>query len=444
MARAAKQGERDAEAIFNGALLSALPDGVITYAADGQCRSANRAATGLLGVPLERLLTQNFREISSWRDSGLLARAEETLRTGGSQQWETYFTSTAGKRLWLQFRLERVDLAGKLTLILILTDISERKQMEESLRLTQFSVDHAADFVHWLDPDGRIISANESSCRRYGYSRQEMLGLTIFDLDPALSPESWPDRWQKIRQGRASTLEAVHRTKTGELFPVEVTRNYVQYGGREYDVAFVRDITERRQTEETLQLTQFSVDHVADSVFWTDSGGRLIFVSESTCRRHGYARDELLAMTLFDLDPSLSREQWAENWKRIKEQGTLNFETVHESKLGEIFPVEVSANYVQFKDAEYNCVFARDITDRKGTEEALRLTQLSIDRAGNLIQWLAPMGACSTRANRLADGSATLVTRFSARPSSSLDPGMSPETWPEHWRAFEERLTCDL
>ena len=65
------------------------------------------------------------------------------------------------------------------------------------------------------------------------------------------------------------------------------------------------------------------------------------------CRSHGYSRGELLGMTLFDLDPFLSREQWSENWKRIKEQGTLEFETVHRLKRGEIFPVEVSANYVE-------------------------------------------------------------------------------------------------
>ena len=284
MANAAKQGERDPEAVFNQALLSVLPDGVITYAADGQCRSANQAAAELLGVPLERLLGQNFREISSWKDSGLLARAEETLRTGSTQQWEMHFTSTAGKSPWLHFRLERVDLAGEPTLLLVFADISKRKGMEESLQLTQFSIDHSADFVHWLGPDGRILNVNESSCRRYGYSRQEMLGLTIFDLDPALSPESWPARWQKIRQGRSSTLETVHRTKGGELFPVEVTTNYVRHGGREYDVAFVRDITERKQTEEALRLTQLSVDRAADFIHWIGPEGRLLYVSDSTCR----------------------------------------------------------------------------------------------------------------------------------------------------------------
>ena len=367
----APKGVRDRDAIFSEALLSALPDGVVTYAANGQCQSANRAAADLLGVPLEKLLSQNFREIHSWKDSGLLRRAEETMETGVSQQWETLFTSTAGKTLWLHFRLERVDLAGGPTLLVIFADISERKALEESLQLTQFSVDAAADFVHWLSPDGRILGVNESSCRRYGYSRAEMLGLTIFDLDLGLTPALWQDRWEELKLAKSSTIQAEHRTKDGCLFPVEVTTNYVCHGGAEYDVAFVRDITRRRQTEEVLQLTQLSVDRAADLIHWTDPEGRLLYVSDSTCRRHGYSREEMLGLTVLDLDPLQTSDTWREHWRELKAQGSLTFESVHRTKEGEVFPIELTTNYVECNGREYNFAFGRDITDRKRAEQML-------------------------------------------------------------------------
>jgi len=395
MAWAAKKEREAPEAVFNQALLSALPDGVITYAADGRCRSANQVAAELLGVPLERVLGRNFREISSWKDSGLLARAEETLRTGSPQRWETYFTSTAGKSLWLHFRLERVDLAGEPTLLLIFADISERKCMEESLQLTQFSIDRSPEFVHWLGLDGRILEVNESSCRRYGYSREEMLGLTVFDLDPALSPESWPDRWQKIKKEGSSTLEAVHRTKEGELFPVEVTRNCVEHHGQEYDVAFIRDITERKKTEEALRLTQLSVDSAADLIHWIDREGRLLYVSDSSYRRHGYSREEMLGMTVFDLDPTMSPKAWVEHWGKLEEQGSLTFETEHRTKDGQTFPMEVTANFVEHEGKKYNFAYGRDISERKQAEELLKdeisrrrmLVEQSSDGIVVLDQW---------------------------------------------------------
>jgi PAS domain S-box-containing protein len=137
-----------------------------------------------------------------------------------------------------------------------ISDLTTRKRVEEKLLLTQFSIDRCAEFVHWVAPDGRILDVNESSWRRYGYSRQEMLGLSVVDLDPALAPERWPKRWEEIKKHGSTTVETVHRTKQGELFPVEVTANYVEDGGKEYNVSFLRDISERKQAEKALKESE--------------------------------------------------------------------------------------------------------------------------------------------------------------------------------------------
>lgn len=370
MARAATKGAEDREALFSEALLSSLPDGVITYGPDGRCRSANLAATKLLGIPRERLLGQNFYDIESWKNSGLLRRAEETMRTGVCKQWDAFFTSTAGKTLWLHFRLERVDLAGEPTLLLLFADISERKALEESLELAQFSIDAAVDFVHWLGPDGRLLRVNQSSCRRYGYPREEMLGLTIFDLDPYLSLAGWRESWRSLKEGRAYTCEKLHRTKTGELFPVEVTRNYLRHGGKEYEVSVARDISARRQLERALRLTQLSVDGAADLIHWIGPEGRLLYVSDSMCRRHGYSREELVQMTVFDLDQTETPETWKTRWRDATTTSALVFETVHRTKAGELFPLELVSSYVKTEDGEYIFAFGRDITARRRAEEA--------------------------------------------------------------------------
>ena len=101
-----------------------------------------------------------------------------------------------------------------------------------------------------------------------------------------------------------------HPRKSGSLrldgSPVEVeaTAARIEFDGSPAGQVIFRDVTERRRAEELLRLTQFSVDRAADSVFWTDCDGRLIFVSDSTCGLHGYSRDEMLGLTLFDVDRS--------------------------------------------------------------------------------------------------------------------------------------------
>ena len=122
-------------------------------------------------------------------------------------------------------------------------EINERGNMEGSLKLVQFAVDHASDCIYWIKPDARFANVNDSTCRRLGYDRNELLRLTVFDVDPAFPREAWEAHWQEIKKRRSFTIETRHRTKEGEVFPVEVSVNYVEYEGAEYNFAFARDIS---------------------------------------------------------------------------------------------------------------------------------------------------------------------------------------------------------
>jgi PAS domain S-box-containing protein len=128
--------------------------------------------------------------------------------------------------------------------------ITERRQAEDALRFTQFMVDHAADTILWLHGDGRIFYANKSSCRTLGYRREELLALTIADIDPLFRPEQWRQCWSKWRLRKASAFESIHRTKDGKTFPVEVVVDYFAYRGEEAICAIVRDISERKLAQE--------------------------------------------------------------------------------------------------------------------------------------------------------------------------------------------------
>ncbi|MCK5646785.1 MAG: PAS domain S-box protein, partial [Anaerolineales bacterium] len=127
-----------------------------------------------------------------------------------------------------------------------------------------------------------------------------------------------------------------------------------------------------RQTESALRFTQFTVDHAGDPAFWLTKDGHFYYANEAASKILGYTRDELLAMTVHDIEPEFPAEAWPQHWKDLKTSGSLTFEARHKSKNGRIYPVEISANYVEFGGKEYNCSFARDISDRKKAEVALR------------------------------------------------------------------------
>lgn len=126
-------------------------------------------------------------------------------------------------------------------------------QSQDQLQITQFSIDHAADAVLWVTAAARIRYANEAASRMLGYTTDELLALTVYDLDPNVTPETWAAHWAEVAQGGSKTFEAVNRAKDGRLIPVEIAITVMQYQGDSCHCAFIRDITERKRSDERLR-----------------------------------------------------------------------------------------------------------------------------------------------------------------------------------------------
>jgi PAS domain S-box-containing protein len=282
---------------------------------------------------------------------------------------ETRFMSQ--RLLETKVAMERV--IGDQAVELQRTDL-ERQQTEFKLRTV---ADLTHDWEFWLGTDGKFVWVAPSVERVTGYTAAELMADSSLLVNMAHPDDrhAVEDHLKNPAHADLEPFEFRIITRTGETrwishSCVEVIDEEGRRLGRR---ASNRDITDRKTTEELLRLTRFSVDHAADSVFWLDSEGRVLFVSDATCEVLGYTKAELLGMTIFNVDPTLFRAQYIHNWASIKAEGTARFETVHRRKDGLTFPVEATLNYVAFEGREYNCVFARDITQRKAT--ALQLEE---------------------------------------------------------------------
>ena len=121
-----------------------------------------------------------------------------------------------------------------------------------TLQRTQFALDQTADAIFWVDPDGRLIYVNEAACRSLGYTQEELLRLSIKDIDPDVPSERWRELWQKIKEKRLLEFETHHRTKDRRVFPVEIHPSYLKSDGKEHIFAIAHDITKRKQAEAEL------------------------------------------------------------------------------------------------------------------------------------------------------------------------------------------------
>jgi PAS domain S-box-containing protein len=131
----------------------------------------------------------------------------------------------------------------------MIQDITERKQTEERLRLLDFALDHVREGAFLTDENGRFRFVNEESCRILGYTRTELLGSSVSDIDPDFPQDRWLSHWKDLKTQGSLGFESRHRTRGGRIFPVEINASYFEYGGQGYNLALVRDVTERKEAE---------------------------------------------------------------------------------------------------------------------------------------------------------------------------------------------------
>ena len=261
-------------------------------------------------------------------------------------------------------------------------DITERKQVEETLKFTQMILDNAADTMTCIDYDGHYIDVNEALCRSVGYSREELLSMTVHDIDPNYPAGIWPEFMEKLKQTGSLTFESLHRTKEGKLIPVEVRVSFFEHNGKEYHSGFARDITERKQAEELLKesMERFNeaqkLAHIGvwdwkpdtDTVTWTDE------------LYHIAGLDPMLpAPNYYNEHPNLYTP---ESWELLKTSVEKAMETGESYQLElELIRPNGDIRYVNaFGGAKYdskgqvNGLFGsvQDITERKQAEDEIR------------------------------------------------------------------------
>lgn len=176
-------------------------------------------------------------------------------------QYEGRFKKPGGETIWFSGNAVPHREGDAIVYYGVLMDITERKQLEESLRRTQFCFDKASIGIYWLGERGQILNANEHACLSLGYSYAELCNLSIFDIDPNFSTDIWPDHIENLRRLRTQTIETHHRHKNGAVFPVKILINLMNFEDQEFHVAFVEDISDRRRAEQEKRQLESALLH---------------------------------------------------------------------------------------------------------------------------------------------------------------------------------------
>jgi PAS domain S-box-containing protein len=268
-------------------------------------------------------------------------------------------------------------------------DVTARHEAEQRLtdseqllqrQISEMPIGH----IMW-DHEFRVQSWNPAAKQIFGYRADEAIGRHGAFLIPEEYRLYTDELWQRLLAGD-KTAHSVNGnlTKDGHRVICQWSNTPLQNsnGAVIGVLSMVTDVTDRKRAEEALRLTQFSVDHASDSIFWIDADARILDVNEAACMTLGYSREELLSKTVHDIDPLFPAEAWPAHWAELKARKSFTLESVYTRKDGSIIQTEVTVNYLVHEGREYSCAFMRDVTARKEAYASLkaaygRLQQMS-------------------------------------------------------------------
>jgi len=328
-------------------------------------------------------------------------------------------------------------------------DITERdltrKALEESEQRFRVLFEQAPEAIVLLDPEHWVfVDANENATRLFAMDHDALLKVSLSEMSPPLQPDgraSLKSALEKINAalaGEMPVFEWTHRNAEGKDIACEVRLAKFPVSGRDLVRGSITDISERKRAEEELHLTQFSIDHSGDAVFWVDDKGCIVRVNDQACRSLGYSREELTRLPIWGFVPDFTADDWMTLFELMRRDGTAVLESHHRRKDGSIFPVEITANYVRYGDKEYGFSFARDISDRKKVEEALSLAQFSLDNAPDGVFWLADDGHVVYVNVRACQSLGYTREELVGMNVWDFDPDFSQEAWPEQWANLKQ------
>jgi PAS domain S-box-containing protein len=384
----------------------------------GRVVYANKKCEDVMGYKKGELYSSSFdffNIIAPESKSIVKSNFSKHLQGEDVTPYEYVLVTKEGKRIDAILTSKLIRYGEETAILGIVTDITERKNMEEALRDSEekfraisFS---AHDAIILLDNEGKISYWNPAAEKIFGHTKEEAIGKEMSSLiAPKRFHEAHLEGFNKFRktglsQTIGTTIELPGVRKDGTEFLFEISLSSLQMKGKWHAIGILRNVTQRKQMEEKIKqysqdlekLVQKRTEELLESekrysvVVEEASDGvvllkdeKIIFANKKAIEIFGYSKDETIGISLADFIEKLVDEKYRrlvkENYER-RMQGKkvpATYEIELTAKNGERVPVELSATLVNYQGRPADLVIIRDIKERKRMEkERLRLERLA-------------------------------------------------------------------
>ncbi len=363
---------------------------------EGRFLSMNPSPARVLGYSVEEILQIPMRELIApeFRDQ-FDVYLKEIARAGKASGYLAVMTRSGERRIWEYHNTLRTEGVESPIVRGVARDVTEQKRTEKllheaneglllkvresestirELKLFRTLVDRSNDSIQVVDPRTlRFLDANEKACAQLGYSREELLCLGVFDIDPSATESSTAQVREELRRKGFVAMESVHRRKDGSTFPVELSLTRVQLE-RGYVVVVARDVTERKQAEERLREYERVVEGLEERILVVDREYRYVIANRAFLHHRGLPRERVIGRTVAEvLDQKIFETVIKPKMDECFEGKVVQYELRYKYPTGSerdwfasYFPIEGPAGVDRIA-----CIL-QDITERKAEQQRLK------------------------------------------------------------------------
>lgn len=257
-------------------------------------------------------------------------------------------------------------------------DITDSKQAKHQLELLERAVNWSSDAIFIIDEQLHFVYVNDAACRSLGYSREELLRMGPPDIDPDITREAATEMMKTMQAGSAVIFESHHRARDGRVFPVELSFSLCESDGKKLSLTVVRDISERKKTEELLRYHEQEfrslIENSQDTIVRYDSECRRIYANPAFLRLIGKPLEAMLGKLPTDYSSASQAVAYENALRRALESGEeVEHEYTWTATGGRMIVSHFRIVPEWGADGRVASVLAigRDLTERKRMEEEL-------------------------------------------------------------------------
>jgi two-component system, cell cycle sensor histidine kinase and response regulator CckA len=368
---------RESEKKFRNYIENA-PFGLFVSDNKGFFTEVNRIASDITGYSQNELMNKHLYELIPSEELPKAKRHFQKVLTRGNSKADFSFIKKDGSINYWTVGAVKISNNSFLGFV---NDITESKLVEETLQLNEerfksfFSMASEGIMIH---ENGIILDANQAFISMFDVKSLEDIkgkkGMNVLNL----TADSKRLIASHMQNGSTDAYDIKIIKSDDSILHVETEGNKINFLGKEVRIAYMRDITDRKQAEESLLKFKLGIERSEEAIFITDIDGTITYANPSFEKIYGYTLDEILGKTPRILKSGeLPTETYVKFWQTLLAKETMTGEIINKHKEGRLLNIEASNNPIL--DAQGNIIgflgIHWDITDRRNAEEALKQSE---------------------------------------------------------------------